>query len=172
MHCALVALLVAVTALSGCSDVGPDAVLPGVTTESQVSDEFRCGELLFAAGCVIVRIPHVDSGCVPEIPGYVVCNATVFWSATSGAVAPQTRLRATVNGTAAGSCTANPGATCSLEGNATFTHSFSGPGEEHAWTVVVAARADAPGDPGPMTGDFTLTVNMLVRTEEPSAADV
>jgi hypothetical protein len=168
-----VALLLLATALAGCSGEAPDAVLPGVRTESTVTDSFRCGELLFPAGCVIVRIGHVDSGCAPEAPGYVVCNATLDWAAETGAAVPQTTLRVTVNGTDPGdSCMANPGAKCTLQGRASFTHHFDGPGEEHAWTVTVAARADAPGDPAPATGEFTLRVDMLVRTEATSAADV
>ena len=173
MRVVLPVLLLAATALAGCSADGPDAVLPGVRTESTVTDSFRCGELLFAAGCVIVRVGRVESGCSPEVPGYVVCNATLEWTAETGAVAPQTRLTVSVNGTATGdSCMANPGATCMLSGIANFTHRFDGAGEEHAWSVTIAAQADAPGDPGPMTGEFTLRIDMVVRTEEASAADV
>lgn len=164
--------MLAAAVFAGCADGGPDAVLPGVRTESTVTDSFRCGELLFAAGCVIVRVQHVDSGCAPEVPGYVVCNATLRWRAETGAVAPQTELTVTVNGTqAGGSCTANPGATCDLGDEVGFTHRFDGPGEEHRWSVEIVARADAPGDPGPATGEFTLQLNMVVRTEETSAAD-
>jgi hypothetical protein len=165
--------MIAAAALAGCSDAGPDAVLPGVRTESTVTDSFRCGELLLAAGCVIVRVERVDSGCAPEAPGYVVCNATLHWTAETGAAAPQTRLTASVNGTDVGdACTANPGARCTLQGELSFRHHFDGPGEEHPWTVSITARAETPGDAPPATGEFTLTLAMLVRTEETSAADV
>ena len=157
---------------AGCAQA-PEARLPGVFTHSEVVDDFRCGELLFAAGCVIVRVPAVDSGCVPEVPGYVVCNATVAWSVESGAVAPQSRLSVAVNGTpAGGTCMANPGATCRLDGTANFTHRFDGPGERHSWNVTVVARLDAPGDAAATTGEFTLTVRMLVRTEGRGATDI
>jgi hypothetical protein len=170
---ALAAFVIAATSLAGCTggDV-PDAILPGVRTDTTVTDSFRCGELLMAAGCVIVRVPHVDSGCAPEVPGYVVCDATLEWTAETGAAAPQTRLSASVNGTDVGdSCTANPGAICQLGGSVNFTHRFTGPGQEHRWSVTIVARADAPGDPAPATGEFSLDVVMVVRTEERSAAE-
>lgn len=169
----LALLALAATSLAGCTGGdGPDAVLPGVRTDTTVTDSFRCGELLTAAGCVIVRVPHVDSGCAPEVPGYVVCNGMLEWTAETGAAAPQTRLTVSVNGTdAGGPCTANPGARCSLAGTANFTHHFTRPGQEHRWTVTISARADAPGDPAPATGEFTLDIVMVVRTEDAEAAD-
>lgn len=169
----LVAILFTAIALAGCSTHGPDAILPGVRTESTVTDSFRCGELLFTAGCVIVHVGRVESGCSPEVPGYMVCNGTMEWMAETGAVAPQTRLTVSVNGTETGdSCVPTPGAKCFLEGAANFTHHFGGPGEEYAWSVAIAAQADVPGDAGPVTGEFTLRIDMVVRTEEASATDV
>ena len=170
----LAVLLVLAAALAGCAGkagVDADATMPGVVTDSRVDDDFRCGELLFAAGCTVVRIPHVVSGCIPEVPGYLHCNATIGWEASSGAVAPGSRLVMRVNDTAAGSCIVDPGAVCGLAGQAAFGHSFAGPGEARTWTLVLAARLESPDGTPATTGEFTLTVRMEVRAQDIEAAD-
>lgn len=163
LACALV-----VAALSGCASP-PDATLPGVRTESKVEDRFTCGPLLFAAGCTLVHIESVDSGCAPEVPGYVVCDATVWWNASSGSVTPGARLVTAVNGTAGPTCAPTPGQPCVVRGNVTFRHAFTGPDEQAPWDLTFTARLD--GAAGPAGGDFTLHLSMAMRTEPASATD-
>lgn len=149
-----------VLAMAGCLG-GPDAELPGVYTDSSITDEFTCGALLFPQGCVIVRFPEVHSGCEPEVPGYVVCNGTVAWQAESDDVVPGSRLHVEVNGTAVADCPAP----CSLAGNASFSHHFDSPGETHPWNVTVRAWLQVPGDVPEATGEFRLTASFVLRTE-------
>lgn len=155
--------------LAGCTaGDGPEARLPGVFTDSRIADEFTCGALLFPQGCVIVRFPGVRSGCEPEVPGYIVCNGTVSWSATSGAVVPGSRLVVTVNGTEVDACDAP----CTVSGNASFLHHFDAAGERHRWNVSVLARLVVPGDAPEAGGSFRLTAAFVVRTEPPGALTV
>jgi hypothetical protein len=158
----------AMAALAGCSSlevVGPDDDLPGVRTTTTLDDDFRCGALLFPQGCVIVRIPHVDSGCSPEVGGYVLCDATLDWVAGSGAVLPGSRLSVAVNGTERGTCEPAPGEPCQVSGSLNQTHHFGGPGQNETWRFIIDARLSSPGDAPETTGHFTLTIDMLVRTE-------
>lgn len=159
----LLALPLLVALLAGCG--GPDRQLPGVRTETRIVDSFRCGPLLFAEGCPIVRIPHVASGCAPEAGGYVVCNATLDWTATSGAALPGSRLEVRVGGEPVGSCGPAPGTPCAIRGNATYTHHFGGPGQQDVWAVGLVAVLTAPGEAPQAEGTFSLAVEMTVRTE-------
>lgn len=161
-----VAAVAAILLLAGCTaGGGPDARLPGVRTDATITDDFTCGALLFPRGCVLVRFPTVQSGCDPEVPGYVACNGTVAWTAESGTVVPGSRLVVAVNGTEAGSCEAP----CGLAGNASFSKRFEGPGETEPWNVSVHARLVVPGDATEAGGEFSLTARFVVRTE-PSGA--
>jgi hypothetical protein len=165
-------LVLALLVVAGCAAPAiesPDAVLPGVRTETFVADDFRCGELLFAQGCVIVRIEHVDSGCSPEVGRYIVCNATLEWTAESGAVAPGSRLSVVADGSEVPGCEPSPGIPCKTSGVLNHTHHFGGPGQNDNWSVVVQAHLSAPGDPPPATGEFSLAIEMRVRTEGASA---
>ncbi|MHB1260848.1 MAG: hypothetical protein ACYC2H_03945 [Thermoplasmatota archaeon] len=166
-----VATLVLLAALAaGCA--GPvltDDDLPGVYTENTISDEFRCGELLFPHGCVIVRVPRVESGCSPELGGYVVCNATLDWSAESGAALPGSRLSVAADGNETPGCDPVPGTPCKVSGIVNRTRHFSGPGQEETWPIVIEATLSAPGDAAATTGSFTLTIEMRIRTEPTSA---
>jgi hypothetical protein len=163
--------LLTLLALSGCSGADlPDGDLPGVRTETAITDDFRCGELLFTQGCVLVRIDHVESGCAPEVGGYTVCNATLSWTAESGAVVPGSRLVVTAGGNGTPGCQPAPGSPCKVSGTLSHTHHFGGPGQEDPWTIVIAAELVAPGEPPLATGRFTLTLEMRVRTEPASAA--
>jgi hypothetical protein len=162
------ALLVAALALAGCtagSDPLPDDRLPGVRTETTVRDDLRCGALLFPHGCVVIRAERAESGCAPEVGGYVVCNATLDWSAESGAALPGSQLVVSFNGTEAGRCVAAPGDPCRLVGNATYTHHFEGAGQADEWLVALTARLDAPGEASEAEGEFVLVLAMRVRTE-------
>lgn len=162
--------LLLVLALPGCADVEPEVALPGVHTASTVTDSFRCGELLVPEGCPIVRFPTSDSGCVPELPGHVVCTALVNWTVVSGAAAPGSRLVVAVNGTESASCDVEPQGTCTLAGNATYRHGFDHPGQRAGWTLAVDARLEAPGAPATATGEFTLTLTLDFRTGAADAA--
>ncbi|HUR24759.1 MAG TPA: hypothetical protein VM327_01945 [Candidatus Thermoplasmatota archaeon] len=166
--------VVVVTAflLGGCSAPGidaPDAVLPGVRTESIVHDDFRCGELLFAQGCVIVRIERVESGCAPEVGAYVLCNATIEWSATSGAVEPGSHLITEAGGVDGPTCDPMPGDPCRVTGSVNRSHRFTGPGEEDLWPIVFTAGLETPSSLAGTSGEFTLSLEMRVRTEEADA---
>lgn len=169
------ALLVpAVLALAGCGGAPltqADAILPGVRTTSSVDDEYACGALLFAAGCVIVRVMRVESGCSPQVPGYVLCNATLSWTATSGSLAPDDRLATWVNGTAGPHCAPpeGPGASCTVGGDLRWSHAFDGPGEDAWWNVSLEARLE--GAPEPATGWFRLDVRMHVRAQDAGEAE-
>lgn len=163
-------LVVLGMAVAGCG--GPDARLPGVYTDSAVEDDFTCGALLAAEGCVIVRFPKVRSGCEPEVPGYVVCNATITWTATSGAALPGSVLRVAVNGTEVEGCAPGPGFPCHVQGLSVFTHHFDGPGERHAWNHTVRAWLEVPGGVPETGGEFTLALTMQVRTEPRDAASL
>lgn len=165
------AILTAGCLVAGCS--GPiltDHDLPGVYTETSTSGDFRCGELLFPHGCVIVRVPRVGSGCSPQPGGYVVCNATVGWMAESGAVLPGSRLSVSTDGNEAASCEPAPRSPCQVAGSVNRTRHFSGPGQNETWTILVQATLSAPGDAAATTGSFTLAIEMRVRTEPASAA--
>jgi hypothetical protein len=118
---------------------------------------------------VLLRIEKVDSGCALEVPGYAVCDATLWWNATSGSAAPGTRLATAVNGTAGPGCEPPPGGTCLVRGNVTLRHAFGGPGEETEWRLSLTARLD--GAPPGADGDFELDARFVVRTEPASAAD-
>jgi hypothetical protein len=161
--------LAAFAALAGCSGPGgldaPDDLLPGVRTETTVDDEFRCGALLFPQGCAIVRIGRVESGCAPEVGGYVLCNATIDWSADSGAVEPGSRLRTAVAGVEGPSCDPLPGQPCRVEGSANYTHHFTGPGEKDTWAIPFTAWLETPSGSSETSGDFALQLVMVVRTE-------
>lgn len=166
------AVALAALVLAGCAGPGldlPDDDLPGVYTDTDVRDDFRCGELLFAQGCVIVRIPHVESGCSPEVGGYVVCNATLEWTAESGAVVPGSRLSVLAGGEEGPGCDAAPGEPCSVSGTLNHTRHFDSPGQEETWNVTIEAALAAPGDSPATTGHFTLTLTMRIRTEEAHA---
>lgn len=169
MHPVTAAALALTLLLAGCSS--PDATLPGVYTDSAITDKFRCGALLGPDGCVIVRFDEVHSGCSPEVPGYVECNATVEWSATSGAALPGSRLVVEVNGTEVGDCEVPQGRTCRVAGVTNMTHSFDGPGERHPWTLEVRARLEGPAIPE-ATGEFTLRLDLVMRTQDGDATDV
>ena len=158
--------------LSGCSGARldlPDHDLPGVYTDTDVRDEFRCGELLMPQGCVIVRVPHVESGCSPEVGGYVVCNATIEWTADSGAAVPGSHLSVVAGGVEVPSCDPEPGSPCQVAGVLHSTRHFDSPGQDQTWTVAIEAVLDAPGDVPSTTGSFTLELEMRIRTEGPSA---
>lgn len=170
----LAAILVLAVALAGCGEAAldeVDATLPGVRTESFVDDEFECGGLLFAAGCVVVRVERVESGCSPQVPGYVLCNATLSWTATSGSLSPDDRLVTSINGTAGPHCEPpeGPGASCTVGGDLHWAQAFDGPGEDDWWNVTLEARLE--GAPEAATGWFRLDVRMHVRTEPAWAAD-
>lgn len=167
-----VALAAAVLALAGCSTPElepPDALLPGVRTETTVEDDFRCGALLFPQGCVIVRVDGAESGCAPELGGYVLCNATLEWSAESGAVEPGSRLRTAVGGNEGPSCDPFPGRPCRVDGAVNYTHHFSGPGENDTWAIPFLAWLETPSGTAGTAGDFSLQVVMVFRTEDGSA---
>lgn len=158
--------------LGGCSTPDldtPDEILPGVRTDSRVSDSFRCGELLFAQGCVMVRIDRVASGCAPEVGGYVVCNATLDWSATAGAVEPGSRLRTAAGGVDGPTCEPMPGQPCRVTGSVNRTHHFAGPGEEDLWAIVFTASLETPASLASTSGEFTLAFEMHVRTDDTDA---
>jgi hypothetical protein len=164
---ALVSLL-----LGGCAGTAlelPDNALPGVYTSTDIADDFRCGELLFPHGCVVVRIPHVDSGCSPELGGYVTCNATIEWSAQSGAALPGSRLSVVVDGEEGPSCEPMPGSSCTVSGILHRTQDFGQPGQEGTWSIVIEATLTAPGEAPATTGSFTLALEMGIRTEGPEA---
>jgi hypothetical protein len=163
LRAALAALPLLLALVAGCS--APDRELPGVRTDTRVTDSFQCGALVFPQGCPIVRLPRVESGCAPEAGGYVQCNATLGWEAESGAAVPGSRLEVRVGGQPAGGCDAGPEAPCSLRGNATFGHSFSGPGQKERWAASFVATLDPPGGAPQAGGTFSLTVEMTVRTE-------
>jgi hypothetical protein len=149
--------------LAGCA--GPDRVLPGVRTDTHVTDSFQCGALVFPEGCPVVRVPRVDSGCAPEAGRYVLCNTTLEWTAASGAAVPGSRLDVRVGGEPAGSCEPAPGRPCALRGNASYVHHFSGPGQKDVWDVGVVAALSSPGGSAQASGTFSLAVEMAVRTE-------
>lgn len=173
MRLAPVLVVAALVALAGCdlpgAGDGADARLPGVRTTTTLEEEHTCGPLLLPAGCVTVLIEKADSGCAPEVPGYVTCDATLRWNATAGSTSPGARLVAVVNGTAGPSCEPGPAGRCTVRGNVSTTHAFSGPGQEAAWTVTLQARLEGAAPGG--EGSFTLRMRMLVRTEPGSAAD-
>lgn len=156
-------LLLLAVLFTGCN--GPDNVLPGVRTEARVTDSFQCGALVVPEGCPIVRLPRVESGCAPEAGGYAVCNATLDWTATSGAALPGSRLDVRVGGEPAGSCEPEPGRPCALRGNATYSHGFSGPGKKDVWATSLVATLSAPGGSTQAGGTFALAVELTVRTE-------
>jgi hypothetical protein len=155
--------LLAILLLAGCS--GPDRVLPGVRTEARITDAFQCGALVVPEGCPIVRLPRTGSGCAPEAGGYAVCNATLDWTATSGAALPGSRLDVRVGGEPAGACEPAPGRPCALRGNATWSHHFGGPGQKDVWATSFVATLAAPGGSSQAGGSFSLAVEMTVRTE-------
>jgi hypothetical protein len=163
-------LLAALLALAGCSAPAdldaPDDLLPGVRTETTIEDDLRCGALLFPQGCVIVRIERGDSGCAPEVGGYVMCNSTLDWSAESGAVEPGSRLRTAVGGVEGPSCDPVLGGPCRVAGAVADTHHFSGPGENHTWAVPFLAWLETPSGTSETSGSFSLQVVMVVRTED------
>jgi hypothetical protein len=166
------ALALAALMLAGCAGSTldlPDDDLPGVYTDTDVRDGFRCGELLLAQGCVIVRIPHVDSGCSPEVGGYVVCNATLEWTAESGAVLPGSRLSVMAGGEEGPGCDPAPGTPCSVSGTLNHTRHFDAPGQEGTWNITIEAALTAPGDSPATTGHFTIELKMRIQTEEASA---
>lgn len=154
-------------ALAGCTGGidGPDDRLPGVRTQTTVDDAFVCGALLFPHGCVIVRIERADSGCVPEVGGYVVCNATIAWSATSGAVEPGSRLTTSVNGTAGPSCDPMPGEPCQTAGVVEHVRHFDGPGENDTWDLEFAAVLETPSGQPATSGSFLLLLRLDTQTE-------
>lgn len=167
-----VGLVAALLAMAGCSAPGldpPDSLLPGVRTHTTVEDDFRCGALLFPQGCVIVRIDRAESGCAPEVGGYALCNATLEWSAESGAVEPGSRLRTAVAGIEGPSCVAQPGQPCRVAGSANFTHHFSGPGENGTWAIPFLAWLETTSGTAATSGDFSLQIVMAFRTEDERA---
>lgn len=159
--------LLAALALAGCTGGAetPDDLLPGVRTETAIDDSFHCGALLFAAGCTLVRVEHVESGCAPEVGGYVVCNATVRWSATSGAAEPGSTLGTWVNGTAGAGCAPMLPGACRVEGEERFEHHFSGPGQQTTWNLTFFAQLQPPSGSPATTGTFRLDLRMETRTE-------
>jgi hypothetical protein len=170
----LAALLAfALPALAGCSAPGdlqpPDDLLPGVRTDTTVEDDFRCGALLVPQGCVIVRIDRAESGCAPELGGYVMCNATLEWSAESGAVEPGSRLRTAVGGNEGPFCDPLPAQPCRVDGTTNYTHRFLGPGENATWAVPFLAWLETPSGSAGTSGDFSLQLVMGFRTEDAAA---
>ena len=165
--------LAAMLALSGCSspaDVDlPDAFLPGIRTETDVETAFRCGALLFPQGCVIVQIDRVESGCAGEVGGYARCNATIEWSAASGAVEPGSSLRTAVAGVEGPSCDASPMLSCHVNGTVASSHRFSAPGQNTTWSIPILAWLEAPAGSAATTGEFSLTMTMVFRTEDEAA---
>jgi hypothetical protein len=156
-------LLLLALALAGCG--GPDRVLPGVRTEARITDSFQCGVLVVPEGCPIVRLPRVESGCAPEAGGYALCNATLDWTATSGAALPGSRLEVRVGGEPAGACEPAPGRPCALRGNATYSHHFGGAGQKDVWATSFVATLAAPGGSSQAGGTFALALELAVRTE-------
>jgi hypothetical protein len=156
---------------AGCSTpLAADDELPGVYTETSVVDDFHCGELLVPHGCVVVRIPRVDSGCAPEVGGYVVCKASIEWTAESGAALPASRLEVVAGGNETTGCQASPGSPCRVSGILEHTRHFDGPGQQDTWAVSITARLTTPGGAPPAEGHFTLVLGLVIRTEPALAA--
>ena len=167
MRLRLAAILAASAALAGCLE-GADASLPGVRLDSTVTDAFGCDPLLLAAdGCPVVRAEAVASGCAPESPGYVVCDAALNWSATGGSAG--SRLVTAINGTAGAGCAPAAANPCRVPGRLEWRRAFGKPGEAHWWNVTLDARVLGPE--GRQQGWFALDVRMRVRTEPLSAVD-
>lgn len=166
---ALAGLVPLLALLAGCSAPGldaPDSLLPGVRTETAIADSFHCGELLFTQGCAILRIDRVESGCAGEVGGYVLCNATVHWSATAGAVEPGSRLTTEANGVVGPSCEPMPGHACRVNGTVAQSARLSGPGDETRVPFALAAVLAPPSGAAQTGGAFALDLDLRFRSDD------
>lgn len=67
------------------------------------------------------------------------------------------------------SCDPMPGDPCRVTGSVDRTHHFSGPGEGDLWPIVFTAALDPPSGLASTSGEFTLALEMRVRTDDAEA---